>query len=242
MRKCLGVELPQTEYLDALTLQHALVEARINKTLRTDIFLLLEHAPVFTLGRRGGYENLTVPEAWLKKRGIAVIPTERGGNITFHGPGQIVGYPIIDLRTAHLNVVGYVEKLEEIMIRTVRDYGISAGRDHRNRGVWVGGNKIGSVGITVRHGLSFHGFALNVDLSLDPFTWINPCGLQGVGVTSMARESPHTPSPDGVRETVKTHFADILNRELVPTPLVDIQACLGSAQVSVDSENKFTSP
>ncbi len=201
----LCVELPVTDYREAWDLQTGLVAARNSGVLASDVLLLLEHAPVFTLGRRGGLENLTVSEEFLKEAGVPVVHVERGGNITYHGPGQLVGYPILDLHASGLTVSDYVERLEEIMIRTAAHWGVAAGRNPINRGVWVGNSKLGSIGVAIRHGISFHGFAFNVSLSLEPFGWINPCGLRGilhdvprtgiVGETARGR----SPGPDETR-------------------------------------------
>jgi lipoyl(octanoyl) transferase len=176
------------EYEKARDLQVRLVDARYRGMLGSDILLLMEHLPVFTLGRRGGRENLTVSELFVKNAGISIIHAERGGDVTFHGPGQLVGYPIIDLRAVGLTVTGYVEMLEEVMILTAAHWGVTATRNPRNHGVWVGDRKLGSLGIAIRRGIAFHGFALNVNNSLEPFDWINPCGLQGVKMTSILAE------------------------------------------------------
>ncbi|MGB5987212.1 MAG: lipoyl(octanoyl) transferase LipB [Desulfobacterales bacterium] len=175
-------------YPQALVLQRNLVGAKIKGEFTPDTWLILEHPPVYTLGRRGGRQNLTVSEEFLEAKRIPIIHVERGGDITYHGPGQIVGYPIIDLRRARLGVRDYVEKLEALMLRSAAHWRVSARRDPRNRGIWVGDKKIGSIGIHVRRGIAFHGFAFNVNPSLTPFAWINPCGLKGVGVTSLAAE------------------------------------------------------
>jgi lipoate-protein ligase B len=150
-------------------LQLRLVEARIQGQMTQDILLLLEHPPVFTLGKRGGRENLLVSEDVLVQSGIPIVQIERGGNITFHGPGQLVVYPIVHLPSFGLGVVDMVERLEELMIRTCAAWDVSAGRNALNRGAWVGLKKIGSIGIAVRRGVSFHGLALNVNLDLKPF-------------------------------------------------------------------------
>ncbi len=199
-RVCYGVELPQTDYRTAWGLQAGLVAARREGRLARDLFILLEHPPVFTLGRRGGRENLVVPEALLEKNGISVVQVERGGNITYHGPGQLVVYPIIDLQAAGLGVTEYVGALETVMIRLAADFGVTAQRDARNRGVWVGNNKLGSIGIAVRRGVSFHGLAFNANLALAPFGWINPCGLKDVGMTTLACERGTPVSMTAVRQ------------------------------------------
>lgn len=153
-----------------------------------NICLITEHQPVFTLGRNGSAENVTVSETFLKKHGVELIRIERGGEVTYHGPGQVVCYPIINLRKIGMSVVEYVHTLEQIMLNVVSFFGLKAGRDARNHGIWVGDRKLGSVGIAVRHGISYHGLALNVNPDLEPFSWVNPCGLKGVSMSSMERE------------------------------------------------------
>ena len=224
--KWLCIELPSIEYMEAWKLQTDLVAARKDKIIDTNVILLLEHPPVFTLGRRGGLNNLTVSEDSLEKAGIPVIQVERGGNITFHEPGQLVMYPIFDLKFSGLRVVEYVENLEEVMIRSALDWGIKAERNPINRGIWVGNNKLGSVGIAIRRGICFHGIAFNVNCSLKPSGWINPCGLQGVGMTSMEREVSHKVSMNEVRDSVKRHVQAVFGVELVMTSLLELQEVL----------------
>lgn len=222
-RNCLCVDLDRIGYQDAWTLQTELVAARWEKRLGTDVVLLLEHPPVFTLGRRGGRENLTVSEEMLTDRGIPVIQAERGGDITFHGPGQLVMYPIMDLTSVRVGVVEYVEMLEEVVIRVAQNWGITAGRNPLNRGVWIGNSKLASIGIAVRHGISFHGIALNVNLSLDPFSWINPCGLKGIGITSMEKELGRSLSMEDVRQNLKHHLEEIFGIKLIMTKIEDLE-------------------
>ncbi len=182
------VDLGLSEYRATYELQVALVERR-KKGGCEDIFLVTEHPSVFTLGRRGGRENLMVSKRFLDEKKISLVHIERGGDITYHGEGQLVLYPVIHLRERGLAVTEYVFLLEEIMIRLSAAYGVEARRDSRNHGVWVGDRKLGSVGIAIRHGISFHGLALNVNLALEPFSWVNPCGLQGVKMTSLQQEA-----------------------------------------------------
>ena len=163
------LELPETAYREAYEVQLAAVAARIAGRLPRDLVIMLEHPPVFTLGRRGGRENLLVPEGVLKARGIQIVPIERGGDITYHGPGQLVGYPIFALGEDKCGILDFVTRLEEVMIRVLKDYGITGGRNRRNRGVWVGNDKVGFVGIAIRKGVSLHGFALNVNPELSFF-------------------------------------------------------------------------
>jgi lipoate-protein ligase B len=217
-------------YGEAWNLQGRLVAARKDKTIDTDVILFLEHPPVFTLGNRGGLNNLTVSERFLEKAGIPVIQVERGGDITFHGPGQLVVYPIIDLRGARLTVVDYIENLEQVMIRAVADWGINAVRHPMNRGVWVGNNKLGSIGIAIRRGIVFHGMALNVNLSLRPFGWINPCGLQDTRMTSMEQELSRKVLMNQVRQSVKYHVKAVFGVDLVMTGLWELQGHLENSR------------
>ncbi len=196
-------------YEPVLHLQHRLVSARLSGTLETDALLLLQHEPVFTLGHNGGRENLKVSDAFLRSRGIKVIKTKRGGNITYHGPGQVIVYPIVNLRAARVKVTEYVNALEEALIRTAVAYGIPAHRNPPHPGVWVGEKKLGSIGIAVRHGVTYHGAALNVNLSLAPFRWIIPCGLEGVEMTSL--------KDAGALHVTCTEVMDLLSRHIKKT-------------------------
>jgi lipoate-protein ligase B len=213
-KKWLCIELPVSEYQEAWDLQHRLVTERKDRIIDKDVVLFLEHPPVFTLGRRGGLDNLTVSEGFLEKTGISVIHVERGGDITYHGPGQLVVYPIIDLIEAGLNVLDYVTALEEVMIRTAADWKVVAERNPMNRGVWVANKKLGSIGITIRRGISFHGIAFNVNVALEPFGWINPCGLKGISMTSMEHELSYQVPMHQIREAVKRHMAAVFGVKL----------------------------
>lgn len=228
-------DLPMVGYQEAWDLQLGLVSARKAGSV-PDVFLLVEHPPVFTLGRRGGHENLAVSEDFLRKRGIPLMHVERGGNITFHGPGQLVGYPIIDLHAAGLGVTEYVGRLEEVMIRTASHWGVCAGRNSLNRGIWVGNSKLGSIGIAIRRGITFHGFAFNVNVSLEPFGWINPCGLQGIGVTSLERESSRELFMSEVREKLKHEMEAVFGIRLIPVVSADL---MGTARITPDAEMKI---
>jgi len=219
----LYLDLDRVDYKRTLELQHRLVAARKTRVLKSNILLLLEHPAVFTLGRRGGLENLTVSRKFLDKTGIPVIQVERGGNITYHGPGQLIAYPIVDLEAARLNVDHYVELLEEIMIRSAREFDVHAQRNPLNRGIWIGNNKMGSIGIAIRKGISFHGLALNVNLSLEPFTWINPCGLDQIGITSLQKESKRDISMQDARQIFIKHFARVFEGGLVDADLDEVE-------------------
>ena len=221
-----AVDLGVVPYPDAWDLQLRLVEARAQGRLTQDILLFLEHPPVFTLGRRGGRENLLVPEDVLGQSGIHIVQVERGGNITYHGPGQLVVYPIVHLPSFGLGVVDMVGRLEEVMIRTCAAWDVPAERNALNRGAWVRLKKIGSIGIAVRRGVSFHGLALNVNLDLKPFCWIQPCGLEGVGVTSIQAEARHPVDIADVKRVMRTQVEAVFQTRLETTALQELLALL----------------
>jgi lipoate-protein ligase B len=174
-----------TPYMRAWDLQKVLVAARRDGAI-TDGLILLEHDPTFTIGRSTRPEHLLVPRDTLRARGFGVYDIERGGSITYHGPRQLVGYPILHLGAYGDDIVGYMRRLEESVLRTLHAFGIGANRRQGFPGVWVGERKIGAVGVAVKRKVTMHGFALNVDPDLGHFDLINPCGL-GKPVTSMAR-------------------------------------------------------
>ena len=220
---CYAVDLGMMDYNAAWQLQSDIVAARINGIIDTDIILFLEHPTVFTLGRRGGLDHLLVSEQFLKTAGIPIVHVERGGNITFHGPGQIVAYPIVNLKERRTGVVDFVEILENVMLATARSWGIAAERNPANRGIWVGNNKMGSIGLAIRKGISFHGLALNVNVDLTPFSYIQPCGLQGVCMTSMKQELGSELSLDEVGATVKKQFQTVLDLQLTAVSFSHLQ-------------------
>jgi lipoate-protein ligase B len=221
-QRCYSLDLGLIDYREAWSLQEKLVAARLAKRLNRDVFLFLEHPPVFTLGRRGGLENLLVSEEFLKNAGVPVVQVERGGFITYHGPGQIVVYPIINLHTRRIGVKDFVAALEEAMLRTAAAWDIAAARNPVNSGIWAGDNKMGSIGIALRKGVSFHGLALNVNLDLTPFSWIQPCGLPGVGMTSMAKELDREVSLADVGNALKNYLAAVLGISFEESRLSDL--------------------
>jgi lipoate-protein ligase B len=197
-------------------LQQELVQAKHDRDLDEDILLLVEHDPVFTLGRQGRRDSLLVSEQFLAEQGIGIEHIERGGDITYHGPGQLVAYLILDLRQAGLRLTSFVSGIEEVMLRTAQDAQVRASRDSRNRGVWVGKRKLGSLGIAIRHGITFHGLALNVNPDLTPFSFINPCGLAGVEMTSLELEAKQTQDFAQVTKRLIAHMQEVFSLE--PTP------------------------
>jgi len=223
---CLYLELPLTDYREAWELQRKIVTAKISRSLSRDVILVLEHPPVYTLGRRGGIENLCVSKAFLERKGIAVVPVERGGDITYHGPGQLVAYPLLDIQRTRLGVTDLVGRLEDVMIHTAAAVGISAGRNPLNRGVWIDNAKLGSIGIAIRKGVTFHGMALNVNLDLTPFSWINPCGLQGVAMTSLEKEAGRAVDMQEARQAGIANLAGALDMHLERVELETVMRSL----------------
>lgn len=218
------------EYREAWDLQSRLVSARKDRHLDRDILLILEHPPVFTLGRRGGLANLIVSESFLAEQGIKIIHVERGGDITYHGRGQLVVYPIMDLRLGRFKVVDFVGLLEDVMIRTLSDWGINGVRNPKNRGVWVEENKIGSIGLAVQRDVSFHGLALNVNVSLEPFNWINTCGMKGVKITSMKQILGREIAMADIRHAISIHLREVLGIKLEEVDLVDVNRILSNGE------------
>lgn len=207
------------EYSEALALQRALVEARRAGEV-PDVLLLLQHPPVVTLGVRGdgGRANILAAPGELARRGIAVYEAGRGGDVTYHGPGQLVAYPILDLRPDRCDVHRYVRDLEEVMIRTCADFGVTAGRVRGLTGVWVGGEKIGAIGVRVSRWITSHGFAFNVATDLDHFGLIVPCGLSGRGVTSLERLTGRRTALPAVVDACVRHFTVVFERTVREAP------------------------
>lgn len=202
----LGRDVP---FADALALQERLHTSRCEGRI-PDTLVLLEHRSVYTLGRSANAEHVLLSPEALRAAGIECIETNRGGDVTYHGPGQLVGYPIIHLREAGLRVLDYVTALEEVLIRTVAVFGIRAGRDARNRGVWVGNDKLAALGIRISHQVTMHGFALNVTTHLANFRGIVPCGLPDAGVVSMEKLLGAPPDMAEVKRQTVRAFRQVL--------------------------------
>ncbi len=185
-----------------------------------DTLLLLEHPHVYTLGRTARTGELVADPAWLRERGVDVAETNRGGRSTYHGPGQLVGYPIVDLDPDRRDVRRYVRDLEEVLVRTLADYGVAAAprQAQPEIGVWVGERKIGSLGVHLRRWVATHGFALNVTTDLSFFSGIVPCGLEGVEMTSIAALTGRRPPLPEVAARCTAHFAAVFDRCPVEVP------------------------
>jgi lipoyl(octanoyl) transferase len=178
------MDIGRCRYAEALALQERLVEERRVGT-RPDTLVLVEHEPVYTLGRTADEEHILLSKEALTRQGIDVVRIGRGGDVTYHGPGQLVGYPIIDLKALGRGVLWHVNMLEKTIQATLADFGIDSRCEREHRGVWVGDEKVSAVGVRVTRGITMHGFALNVSVDLNYFTGIVPCGIQDRGVTSM---------------------------------------------------------
>jgi lipoyl(octanoyl) transferase len=211
MRKCCLRELGRTDYGQALELQRQLAAER-QQGLIPDQLLLLEHPHVITLGRNGHAANLLATGDVLSRAGIAFYPTDRGGDVTYHGPGQLVGYPIIDLREWQRDVGAYVRAVEQVIIDTLADYGIAAGRIPKLTGVWVDDRKIAAIGVHISRWVTSHGFALNVSTDLSYFQYIVPCGLTKP-VTSMAALGVRAGLQE-VGQTLAAHFGSVFDCEM----------------------------
>jgi lipoyl(octanoyl) transferase len=203
-------------YDEGLALQRDLVEQRRAGRV-PDLLLLLEHPPVITLGVRSeiARANVVATSERLADLGIAVHETGRGGDVTYHGPGQLVGYPILDLRPDRCDVHNYVRDLEEVMIRTSADYGVAAGRISGLTGTWVGAEKIGAIGIRISRWITSHGFAFNICTDLDRFKLIVPCGIADRGVTSLAQVTGQQVSTIEVADAIVRHFAEVFDRRAI---------------------------
>jgi lipoyl(octanoyl) transferase len=224
MRECKVRELGRMDYGRALELQQQ-IAARRKQGLGPDHLLLLEHPHVITMGRNGHLENLLASEEILSGAGIAFYSTDRGGDVTYHGPGQLVGYPILDLREWKRDVGAYVRAVEQTIIDTLADYGIAAGRIPKLTGVWVGERKIAAIGVHLSRWVTSHGFALNVSTDLTYFQYIVPCGLTRP-VTSMAALGVRA-GWDEVGRRLAVHFGRIFDCEMLMLPRTEPQP-LGS--------------
>ena len=205
-------------YGEALAYQRQVARARIAGTIPEDVLLLVEHPPVITLGRSSKERHLLASPDVLAQRGVELFDVERGGDVTFHGPGQLVGYPIIDLKRHRRDLHWYLRRVEEALIRALEAFGIVAERSPGYTGVWTLGRKIASIGVHARDWVTWHGFALNVNTDLGYFDLIVPCGIEAVTMTSIARElGSDEPSMREVENVVTRAFGDVF--ELMPRPV-----------------------
>jgi lipoyl(octanoyl) transferase len=222
--------LGRVPYAGAAALQLKLRDALLAGT-GDEHLLLLEHPSVFTLGRNADPEDVIADPGWLDRRGVEVHESDRGGQATYHGPGQLVGYPIVDLKPNRRDVRRYVRDLEEVLILTLADYGVAGepALSPRPVGVWVGDRKIASLGIHLRHWVTTHGFALNVTTDLSFFSGIVACGMQSAPMTSIEELTGEAPPLEDVARRVVTHFAEVFSRTPLPLRAAEIETLAGGA-------------
>ena len=220
-------------YGEAWALQRALLVARQEDRI-PDTVLLVEHLPVVTIGRGGRADHLLVPREALDARGVALFNVERGGDVTYHGPGQLVGYPILNLRALDEDVVRYVRLLESALIAALETWGIRGERVRGYPGVWVGGAKVAAIGVAVKRKVTMHGFALNVDPDLSYFDLINPCGL-GKPVTSVARLLGRSISLVDARGPVARALGDALGIRWAPIVVGELEVHLAAAEAEAEA-------
>jgi lipoate-protein ligase B len=207
---CIVLKLGLMEYQEAYKLQRILHHQRVEGKI-SDVLLLLEHPPTITIGKSGTLDNVLVSRERLAQQGISLFFIERGGDVTYHGPGQLVGYPILDLRERRKDLHRYVYNLEEVILQTLRDFSIDADRDEGHPGVWVKEEEIAAIGLSLRRWVSMHGFALNVNIDLEHFSFINPCGFSDRRATSMSKIlGSHVPMQEATNSLI-SHFYDVFD-------------------------------
>jgi len=215
------IDLDLIDYQRSWGFQREFVATKVKSDI-PDILMLLGHNPVITLGRRGNRDHIVASPEILAAEGIAVYHVERGGEVTYHGPGQIVGYPILNLRNWRRDVSRYIFNLEEVLIRALGDFGIEGTRNRLNRGVWVGDSKIGSIGVAIRRWITYHGFSLNVSPNMTHYDFITPCGLEGIEATSMRGLLGKEPDHRRVRDGILRHFQGVFEMELVRVAMEEL--------------------
>lgn len=239
-KTCWLVDLGLTPYPAAWTMQQQLVEARKSAAI-PDVLLLCEHPHVITLGRNGKREHLRAGDRLLAQMSVEFHPSDRGGDITYHGPGQIIGYPILDLSAHRRDVRWYVAQLEEVMIRASADFGVAARRVQGRHGVWVdapsGEEKLGALGVHLSRWVTSHGFAYNVSTDLRYFDLIVPCGIADARATSLERILARPADMDVARTRLAAHFADVFSRELIQTTGEELREALAAASSREHAES-----
>lgn len=213
-------------YQPTEALQRELVDWR-QRGLIEDVLLLLEHEPVITLGRRADPHHILASADELKRQGIVVCQTERGGDVTYHGPGQLVAYPILSLPSLGLGPSDYMHRLEDVAAATVADFGLATQRRPGIIGVWLGDNKVAALGVRIKGGVCFHGLALNVDPVMAHWSNIIACGIADGGVTSLARELGYTPQMVQVRQRFINHFAKAFDIDMVESSIDQLRRTAG---------------
>jgi lipoyl(octanoyl) transferase len=224
----LTVRLGVVPYEDARRLQRE-IEAARNDGRIPDVLLVLEHPPVYTKGRRSTADELPMGEEWYRRQGIEVVETDRGGRVTYHGPGQLVGYPIVSLRPYRDDVHDYIRRMERVIIEALGEWGVEAEVVDGLTGVWTPERrKVGSIGVHVSRGTTTHGFAINVNNDLQPFEWIVPCGIESCRMTSLSRELGAEQDLGEFATTVRDRFGEIYGRAPREVPAGELEQRLGA--------------
>jgi lipoate-protein ligase B len=214
---CIILELGLIEYREAYELQKTLHRQRVEGKI-PDVLLLLEHPPTITIGKSGTLDNVLISQEQLTRQGISLFFIDRGGDVTYHGPGQLVGYPIIDLGQRGKDLHRYISDLEEVMLWTLKDFSIDGNRDESHPGVWEKKEEVAAVGLSVRKWVSMHGFALNINTDLEPFSFINPCGFSDRRATSMSKIlNSDVPMKEATNSLI-SHFCNIFDSPKVSHP------------------------
>lgn len=217
MIECRVIDRGVISYEDAFALQKSEV-ARVQQG-GTEVLYLLEHPHVITVGRNGDGGAIVADERIIRERGVTISNTDRGGDVTYHGPGQLVGYPVIHLEPGRRDIRRYVHDLEEVLMRSLSDFAVAGRRHPEHRGVWVGDSKIASLGVRVSRWVTCHGFALNINTDLSYFSLMHPCGIAGCKMTSLADELGSEVAMDAVKRSVLHHFANVFGRTVTREPL-----------------------
>ena len=234
------VRLGRMGYEEALEYQREVARQRITGAIPEDVLLLVEHPPVVTLGRSSKERNLISSPAFLASKGVELFEVERGGDVTFHGPGQLVGYPIIDLKRHRLDLHWYLRSVEEALIRTIGEYGIPGERSIGYTGVWTNGRKIASIGVHARDWVTWHGFALNVTTDLSYFDFIVPCGIAGVEMTSIAKERPEVNvSLDETGDVAASKFGEVFELLVMEISSSDLRRLTTETTVTTETAEKI---
>jgi lipoyl(octanoyl) transferase len=211
------VDLGTQSYADAVRTQRGLLESVLDGD-RPNTLLLVQHPPVLTLGANFHTENLLYPANFYAAKGIEIEKTDRGGDVTYHGPGQLVAYPIFNLETTEKDLHKWMRALEETVVLTLDHFGLKGQRLEVNSGVWIGQNKVCAIGIKIRRWVSMHGIALNCNVNMDPFQWIVPCGIKGHGVTSMSSELGREVEVQEVQPVLVESFHQVFGEAKIPVP------------------------
>jgi lipoate-protein ligase B len=215
------IDMGLIDYKEAWDLQHDLWSRRVKGEL-PDLLLFLEHPHVITLGRRGNRTHLIAPSEVLEEMGIPIFHVERGGDVTYHGPGQLVVYPILDLKEYGYRLIRYVDQLEGVILCVLKDFGMDGRKDSLNRGVWVNGEKIASIGVAIKRWVSFHGFSLNYETDLKYFDLIHPCGLVGKKMTSMEKILGEKIPRESLIERICFYFKEVFQKDWEEKSLEEI--------------------